>query len=664
MAPTVKRLSGSWLPVVLLLLVTAAAYVRIGELDFVSVDDPAYVTQNSNVLEGITREGLGWAFTAFHSANWHPITWISHMVDVQIFGMRPLGHHLTSLLFHIANVLLLFVAMQRLTGERWKSAFVAALFAVHPLHVESVAWVAERKDVLSTFFLFLTLLAYIRYAKKPSFVGYAYVFVALGLGLMAKPMLVTAPLILLMLDYWPLRRGLSWTIIREKAPLAGLALASCVVTYIAQRQGGAVQGLDLYPLGVRTANAAVACIAYLGKMIWPARPAVLYPHPGTSLPLWQVAMSTTLLAGITWTVVRYAKRVPYLAVGWLWYVVTLIPVIGLVQVGKQAMADRYTYIPLIGIFVAITWGLHELGGRLRSGIRRPAAVGLGAAVILALTGVTIAQTAYWRSGVTVFTRALQVTPDSYIINYCLADAYLEDKKPAEAVPFLREAVRLKPDFASGHDVLGYALAQQGLLDEGIEEIRRALEINPKLATAWNNMGGVLSQQKNYEKAITYFKRAIEITPNYVQAHINLGGAFEQMGRLDEAETHYRAAVEAGPKSATALGALGALLFRTGSYEEAEVHLRAATRLQPKMIEAQLYLGAALVQQRKSEESLAPLGKVVRANPRLAAGRYYMSLALYQQRAYDAARDELDAAVRYGWKPDLNYVEALERTKRP
>jgi len=358
---------------VLLVVLTLGVYLRALGNGFTIFDDDDYVTNNQMVLQGLTSDGINWAFHTFKNSNWHPLTWISHMLDVSLFDMEPLGHHLTSVLLHLANTLLLFWFLHRLTRCPWRSGFVAALFAIHPLHVESVAWIAERKDVLSTFFWMVTMLAYLRYVEKPTFERQLLVIIPYGLGLLAKPMLVTLPLMLLLLDYWPLRRAslfgekpsknaaslydLFW----EKLPLFGLSAASCFMTYHAQKAGHAVAELNLLPLGVRAANGVCSYVSYLGKTIWPARLAALYPHPDRTIPEWQTVVSALIMIAITVLVIRALRSRPYLAVGWLWFVGTLVPVIGLVQVGEQAMADRYTYIPLIGIFIMVAWGVNASG---------------------------------------------------------------------------------------------------------------------------------------------------------------------------------------------------------------------------------------------------------------------------------------------------------------
>ena len=428
----------------LLIAVTLAAFWQVRDHEFVHYDDDKYVMENPHVPTGLTRESIKWAFTATHASNWHPLTWLSHMLDCQLYGLNPRGHHVSSLLFHAANTVLLFLVLRRMTGALWKSAFVAALFAIHPLHVESVAWVAERKDVLSTLFWMLTMLAYLRYVEKPTIQRYLPVLMLFALGLMAKPMLVTLPFVLLLMDYWPLGRldnGLSvtrdrlkryWGLVREKLPLFALTAISCVVTFLVQRHGGAMPDLEWLPLDVRIANALVSYAKYIGKMLLPRHLAVLYPYPSGTLPLWQLAGAVFLLMYVSVMVFRSRQRYPYLAVGWAWYVGTLVPTIGIVQVGKQALADRYTYVPLIGLFIIIAWGVPDLVARwcvVSSWRRRRILLAVSAtASILALMTCTWFQVGRWRDRISLYTHALRVTSNNATIHNNLGNALLAEGK--------------------------------------------------------------------------------------------------------------------------------------------------------------------------------------------------------------------------------------------
>ena len=498
----------------LLVIATLAVYWGAQECELTNLDDDVYVTQNPVVSAGLTRTGVAWSLKTTHAGNWHPLTWLSHMADCSVFGLDPMGHHLTSVLLHVANTLLLFLLLRAMTGFVWRSAFVAALFAVHPLHVESVAWVAERKDVLSGLFWIVTTWAYVRYARRPSNAGMLVTAALFGLGLMAKPMLVTLPLTLLLLDYWPLarfasdggragkRRAPLWDLVWEKLPLFTMAAASVLITLTAQQKGGAITDFQEFPLSVRLANAVVSCAAYLVKTVWPARLAAYYPHPGAGLPASQVAASAILLLAITWLVVAARRRRPHLLVGWLWYVVTLIPVIGIVQVGGQAMADRYTYIPLVGVFLAIAWLAPSvvLPQVVRSDPpkRRLAADGLSRArvaplvavacvMIVALAARARIQVGYWCDSIALLEHAVACTSNNYLCE----------------------------------NNLGLALTEAGRADEAVPHLERAIRIAPQSSVAEYNLGNALARLHEMEKAVVHYRRAVRLQPNHAMAHGNL-----------------------------------------------------------------------------------------------------------------------------------------------
>jgi tetratricopeptide (TPR) repeat protein len=443
-----------------LALLTLAAYLPTLHNGFVNLDDGLYVTGNSHVQAGITRASVAWALTANVANNWHPLTLLSHLLDCQLFGLDAAGHHATSLLLHLANVLLLFAVLRQLTGAVWRSAAVAALFAVHPAHVESVAWVAERKDVLSALFWLLAMGAYGRYARRPALGRYLWVVLAMALGLAAKPMVVTLPFALLLLDVWPLERlGLGWRrLAMEKLPLLALSAASSLVTLRYQRTSLAPLGLD--PWSLRLANAAVSYAAYLGKLLLPGNLAVFYPIP-LAIPAWKVAGAAALLAVITTLAVRSARKSPWLLVGWLWFLGTLVPVIGLVQVGRQAMADRYTYIPSIGLFVAIVWGIAELIGERRIVSTTILAMAVAAAIALLAMG-TWMQIGYWRDSVALYRHALAVTRDNYVAHVGLAKALTARRNWTGAAEQYRAALALRP---------GLTEAQAGL--EAVLQVERS-----------------------------------------------------------------------------------------------------------------------------------------------------------------------------------------------
>lgn len=461
----ITGLRRNWAIWLFLIAITAAVYSRVSTFDFVDYDDQQYVVQNLNIKGGLTAQSLTWALTKQYDANWMPLVWVSFMIDHEMGGEaseeNPAPYHRTNLVLHTLNALLLFALLNSLTGSRWRSAFVAALFAVHPMHVQSVAWVAERKDVLSTFLMLLTMLAYVRYARKPRVGRYLLVVLAFALGLMAKSMLVTLPILLLLLDFWPLRRTVGtppWKLILEKTPLLAMAAAVGVVTVVQQQAAGALSNLTAYPIGVRLANAAVSYVAYVFAMVVPTRLAVFYPHPGTSIPVGQVVGSAALLAMITTAAVKLAWKRPYVTVGWLWYLITLLPVIGIVQVGDQAMADRYTYIPFIGLFVMVAWGVPDALGRLA--VRKVAMVALAGISLLALGSIAYREVGYWRDSRALFGRAVEVAKPNAFTHFCLAQ-FLDRKGDVfAAAGEYRMTLRLDPDHGNAANNLAWTLATE------------------------------------------------------------------------------------------------------------------------------------------------------------------------------------------------------------
>lgn len=653
--------------VLFLVAATVVVFWQILGHEFINYDDSLYVTENKHVWAGPTRGGLVWAFTTFHHANWHPLTWLSHMLDCRLFGLDPMGHHLTSLLLHIANTLLLLVVLRRMTGSLWRSAFVAALFAIHPLHVESVAWVAERKDVLSTLFWMLTMWAYVRYTESPKLWRYLSVVLFFALGLMAKPMLVTLPFVLLLLDYWPLRRLASGTtevderarparrLIWEKTPLFALAAASGIVTYLAQQKGEAVSSLEAFPMGIRVANAVVAYVTYIGKTVWPRGLAVFYPHPGDTLPAWQVLGAGLVLACISILAIRTARRRPYLAVGWLWYLGTLVPVIGLIQVGMQAMSDRYTHVPLIGIFVVVAWGIPDLLGReeRRTGRARerrkgkakdpspsgraPVAPGLRfthSLVLSILAGTAIAalmarawvQAAYWHDSITLFQHALNVTADNVV----------------------------------AHNNLGVALSREGKSDEAIDHFSKVLEMDPDHADAHANLGVVLANQGNLEDAIAHYSKALQVKPDNAEAHTDLGVALARKGRMDEAIDHFSEALEIDPKHAGAHTNMGNALAYQGNFEDAIAHFSKALDIKPNNPEAHTNLGLTFQKQGKIDEAVHEFRKAIRIKPDLAPVHYYLASALLSRGDYTEAWQEVHLYQEYGGSPSASFLDALSK----
>ncbi len=600
-----------------LLLVAAilVVYWQIRNHEFVSYDDGLYVTENPYVRAGLTPESISWAFTATHSSNWHPVTWLSHMLDIELYGMNSGQHLMTNMLFHIANTLLLFSVLRRMTGgseargqrsedpltsSLTSCGFVAALFALHPLHVESVAWVAERKDVLSTFFMMLTMQSYIRYAKQPGIGTYLPVFLFFALGLMAKPMLVTLPFVMLLLDYWPLHRFyknsdihesgdsginssipqfLNLSIFYEKIPFFALTAASCVITFLVQKSGGSVGALDILPLDVRIANALVSYICYIGKMIWPLHLAVLYPHPRI-IPAWQIAGACLILVSVSLLVVRNMRQRPCLAVGWFWYIGTLVPAIGLVQVGRQAMADRYTYIPLIGLFIMVAWGIPEIlsGWRYRNRLLTPFAV----VILLALTTISWKQAQYWKNSITLYEHTLCVTTDNDTIHYNMGNALSARGKYDKAIWHYAEALRLFPD-AEKYNNLGLALFRKGNIDEAVKCYAEALKIYPDSDEAHNNLGNAFAARGKLDKSVFHYSRALQISPENANVHNNLGLALIQKGDIDGAVTHFQEALRIKSDYKEAYNNLGRTHAIKRKIDEAVQKIQESLKIDPEDI---------------------------------------------------------------------------------
>jgi hypothetical protein len=543
----------SWPPAeyvaaLLLAVGTLVAYGGVlGNRFIEDFDDDDYVTHNPHVLGGPTPGNIGWAFTAFHSHNWHPLTWISLQIDAAGLGPRAWGFHLSNLLLHTGSTLLLFAALLRMTGAVWRSALVAGLFAVHPLHVESVAWVAERKDVLSAFFWFLTLLVYAGYAREPAAARYATVVACMALGLMAKPMLVTLPFVLLLLDFWPLGRlstgqppphrqttspgnvSVGWLLV-EKLPLLLLAAGCAVLTMAAQER--IVQETTEFSLLARLANAVVSTVSYLGQALYPVHLAFFYPHPHNSLPWWQVGGAALVLIVISTAVWLQRKARPYLLVGWLWYLGTLVPVIGLVQVGLQAHADRYTYLPLVGVFIAVVWGLAELADRLRVGTTMVG--GAAACVLLVYICLTHAQVGYWRDNLTLWRHTLEVTEGNFLAHFKLGMHSLRARELAEAERHLQAASDLRPQMASPLAALAIIRKLEDRPDEAAALLRQALEKDPTLAAAHRELAALLVMKREWEPAIYHLKEAIRLQPADIAARLPLAIALMQVGRMDEA----------------------------------------------------------------------------------------------------------------------------------
>ena len=600
MSPARPRYSRALIAAAAILVALATLpYLQTLRHDFV-YDDYPYVVGNAYVQQGLTWPGIAWAFTTFRAGNWHPVTWLSHLLDISVWGMKPAGHHFTNLMLHAANTLLLFLIFAQMTGGLWRSALLAALFAVHPLHVESVAWIAERKDVLSTFFGLLAIWAYFKYARDSSPGQYLLIMCLFGLSLMAKPMLVSLPCILLLLDIWPLGRWRLWRIddqatvtlepktttrlLLEKVPLVALSAIFSVIALFSQNRAQSIAGGDLLPLSSRVANAIVGYHFYLDKLFVPVKLAVFYPHPGYWRPA-VIAASGFLLFAITFVAILYRRKYPWLLVGWLWFIVTLIPVIGLIQVGMQSMADRYTYIPSIGIFMMLVWSIPTT----HKSLVLKAWIVAACAVIVALAGMTRVQASYWQDRRTLFTHAAQVTQGNYIAHQSLA-VQLETEHDVEgALKLYREAAKEQPRFAKTtmiHESIANILVQQGRTEEALAEIRQALVIDPRSSTALNSMGSLILATGDNEEAVKYFQLAVKSDSENLEAKINCGMTLVNLGRWNEAIVHLTPVARLLPRRYLARAYLARALASRGDYEQAIDQLRQVLKLKPDHVVAQ------------------------------------------------------------------------------
>jgi tetratricopeptide (TPR) repeat protein len=658
-----------------LVISVIAIYWQVNNHDFVNFDDNKYITENRYVQTGLTSGNITWAFTTFHAGNWHPLTWISHMLDCQLFGLNPGLHHLVNIFFHIANTLLLFFILHRMTKGLWQSAFVAAVFAIHPLHVESVAWVAERKDVLSTLFWTLTMGAYVFYVERRELKRYLLTLFFFALGLMAKPMLVTLPFVLLLLDYWPLsrletekllvtehkqseksskmrlkkkerrrsaikaehvnkpekqtrQRPAIGHIVLEKVPFFVLSLASSIVTYMAQQKGGTVGSLQSYPLAARIANALVSYCGYIGKMIWPENLAVLYPHPGMP-PTWEVVASVFFLGITTFLIIRTVKRCPYLTTGWLWYLGTLVPVVGLVQVGVQAMADRYTYVPLIGISIMVAWGLPEL---LKKWRHRNAALATVVVIILCIFSfVTWKQLGCWQNSTTLFTHTLEKTTNNPIMLNNMGNVLEGEGRFDEAISHYTEALRIDPNLPDSYNNMGLALTKRGKPDEAISNFLKAIRINHNHAEAHYNMGTLLASQGKLDEAIYHFRESIRIRPEHGNSQYNLGLASMRKGNIDEAMSYFQQANRIDPFDPETILNMGVITAMRGNLNKAMDYFVKALQIKHDYPEAHVNWGLALMQKGNLDEAITHFREALKIKPDFKEAGDNLRVALAQQK---------------------------------
>ena len=698
---------------VFLIVMTLAPYLQVRNHEFTNYDDDDYVTDNPYIRKGWTREGLSWALRSRMHGHWHPVTWLSHMTDCELFGLNAGGHHLSSVFLHILNTLLLFLVLKRMTGALLRSAFVAALFAIHPAHVESVAWVADRKDVLSTLFWMLGMWAYARYVNRPNFRRYLLIVVALILGLMAKPMVVTLPLMLLIMDYWPLGRSPFWPsgenrrskeevllnnrpqqasvrrMIGEKLLMLVFAGFFILVTVFArektfglshvasQYEGGKIPAaIALLPETRHFARPLIFYVSYIGKTLWPSHLATPYPKPG--LPgVWQIGGAFLLLACITFAVVWRGRRYPYLPVGWFWFLITLSPVIGFVRLGPQMLADRYTYLPLIGLFIMIAWGVPDLLGRWRY---RTLLLGVsGGLTLLVFTLCTWVQVGYWKSTKTLFqhvvnvadrswlahnnlgaalekegrleealrhySKALRIAPEIEEIAVNIGIIYMKQGKVDEAFKYFSQALRTKPKLVEAHINMGNLLMTQGKVDEAMEHYSEALRLRPDSFAGHKNVGMLLAKQGKVDEAINHYSEMLKIRPNDAEGHFLLGVALAGQGRVDEAVGHFSEALRIKPDYAEAHNNLGVILEKQGKLDEAISHYSEALRTDPDNLGAHLNLSVILERQGRLNEAIQHLSEVVRIQPESVQAQKELGIALSRQGHTEEAIAHLSEAVR-------------------
>ena len=692
----------------LLVLITVGVFWPVVTHEFLNYDDDQYVTGNDAIRDGWTWAGVKWAFTTGYAANWHPLTWLSHMSDVSLFGMNPAGHHAANLVLHAVNSLLLFLVFRRMTGDAIPSAWVAAVFAIHPAHVESVAWAAERKDVLCTTFWLLALLAYVRWVRRPKpgrYLAFSLLFAA---GLLAKPMIVTFPLTLLLVDFWPLGRlsprdgeasgprgrlARLLALAREKAPLFLLAIASSVVTVIAQRSGGAVRTLDSFPAAARLENALVAYVRYLRMFVWPTRLAVFYPHPGTSIPVREAGAALLLLVAITAAAVALRRRAPFLLFGWLWFVVTLLPVIGLVQVGFQALADRYTYVPYIGLSAAVAWSGAWIARRWPRPARLVSAGAIAAVVALAVAAAI--QVRYWKTSETLYLHAIAVTRGNFIARNNLGNYYNDAGRPAEAMPYLYEAIRIRPTYAEAYTNLGHSLFLLGRFEEAAQHFSESLRFNPEDGVTRRDLAWVRFLQGDIGDSVALYRRALTRSPGTGDARKRLGlgllmqddfaGAIAELRQavaLDPRDLEARELLEGASAIAETPSDASAGRMRTelailhrqtasrlqarGKRAEAEAELRRALAYSPGSAEAHGQLGALLAGEGRMDEAAAEFLSALAIDPRSAVAHNDMGYVHFLRGSSADAIREYREALRL--QPDLdlarkNLETALEQEKR-
>jgi len=679
----------------LLAVLTVAVFWQVTQCDFVGLDDPAYVTRKWEVQGGITMQAIRWAFTTLDAEFWHPLTWLSHMLDVQFFGLDPRWHHLTNLIFHVANTLLLFLALHRMTKALWQSAFVAALFALHPLHVESVVWVAERKDVLSAFFWMLTMGAYALYVERPGPLRYLLVLLSFVLGLMAKPMLITLPFALLLIDYWPLprlrpsnalegiangdkgesrkkhprtrnattqikafhyqRRSSIGFMLLEKIPLFFLTVLFGYLTYIAQKRGP-MGSAGQAPLAERVGNAFISYVAYAWKMLYPSNLGVFYPDR-ISLPFWQVLGSVFIILFIGFIAVRLAKRAPYFLVGWFWYVGTLVPVIGFVKIGSHSMADRYTYIPLIGLFIMAVWGLPDLLAKWR--YRKEVLVASSVLIVLCFSSITWIQIGYWKNSLRLFDHAVKVTDSNYVALFSRGHAYADLGNYHRAFEDYNKSIEINPMFDIAYLNRGKVHADLSNYKQALADYDRALEINPNYAEAYSNRGVAYAALGKYQQTIEDETRAVNMNPQLAEAYYNRGTTYSVLGSFSLAIADYNKALEINPRYATAYLNRGAAYAALGKYDQAIADYDRALEANPRYAKAYSNRGAAYAALSKHNQAIADYDTALHLNSNYAEA-YFNRAASYNRLGKKKEEfQDLQAAARLGHRDGIRILSKLK-----
>jgi tetratricopeptide (TPR) repeat protein len=673
--------------VLILVLGTLLIYWPVTKCEFVNYDDTDFVTANSHVQAGFTADSLKWVWTSEVARNWHPITMLTHMLDCQLFGLNAGRHHLVNLLFHIANTLLLFQLLKLLTGAVWRSAFIAALFAWHPVHVESVAWIAERKDVLSTFFWFSSMWSYVRYARGTAIKSaknkwfYALALVLFALGLMSKPMLVTGPFVLLLLDFWPLNRMtvsksvgkkekitfvFPLRLLLEKIPFLGLSAVLCVITYLIQNHGGAMLTGNNLALSSRVENALMSYVRYIGKMFWPANLNGLYLRSG-DWPLWMAALAGIAVVTMSIIVISQWRRRPWLALGWFWYLGVLTPVIGVVQVGMQSMADRFTYVSSIGIFLIVTWGVCEMAKAWKI----PGSI-LGAAAVIVLTACAMAtprQIGYWRNSETFFKRMIAVNPNNYMARYNLANLYAHQKRNEEAAENYEAALAAEPNYAEAHNNYAGLLLDEKKYDEALHHYREALRLNPQnlyyvnLANALADSASARHDANQFAQAVQAFQQALALDSNSSEVHFNFGLTWDAQGKEAEAAGEFREALRLNPNYEAAHYSLAEALAHLGQLDGAIAEYRAASQLNPGRLGNYNGMGVCYAMQNKMPEAAQQFEQVIRLDPGNAAAHGNLANTLAAQNKIDEAIQHYTEALRLepaDYQTEFNLALSLSR----